>query len=305
MRRSTWGGLLAVLLLAGAACGPGGSGGPPPVTSLAEGTIPCRPAARPAATGTPRFTPPTRLEGGVAVLPLVFSDGTTAELRYPPALDLAGAGVWPGTSGALGKDPATGRDLLVVPGDAAGLTAGAAPVACYWGAGRGQVELWRSQDPDVRFWLVFRFGAWTVALWDGNAERLMGHQERAAWARSLVGRETGKGWLLLRGRRPLRLGAEHEGDVQLRLGDLSPRAVLLWPVRCRPLRRPGATTIGGHAVDLEVGRGWWFASYCLPEAPMEVHVYDSDGAFGRAVIEGLRVRDVRHAFPPGRYHIVP
>jgi hypothetical protein len=283
--------LLAALLLAGAACGPGGVG-PPPATSPPEGTVPCRPSARPAATGTAGFTPPTRQEGEVTVLPLVFPDGTTAELRYPPELDLARLGVWPGTSGALGDNPGTGRDLLAVHGDLAGLTAGAAPVACYQGVGRGQVELWRSQDPGVRYWLVFRFGAWTVALWDGNAGRLLGHRDRAAWARSLVGRETGSGWLVLRGRRPLKLGPEHEGDVRLRLGDLSPRAVLLWPVRC------------GHAVDVDVGREW-FASYCLPDAPMRVHVHDSDGAFGRAVVEGLQVRDVRHAFPPGRYHIVP
>jgi hypothetical protein len=290
--RRTGRGLLAGLLLAGAACGAGG-GGPPPATFMAEGTMPCRPSAPPAAAGTPGFTPPTRREGGVAVLPLVFTDGTTAELRYPAALDLAGLGVWPRTSGALGKQPATGRDLLILHGKPEGLTAGAAPVGCYQGADRGQVELWRSQDPEVRYWLLLRFGGWTVALWDGNAERLMGHRDRAAWARSLVGRETGGGWLLLRGRRPLRLGAEHEGDVQLQLGDLSPRAVLLWPVRCER-RRP----------ELDAGRSW-FASYCLPDAPMRVQVYDSDGAFGRAVVKGLQVRDVRHAFPPGRYHIVP
>jgi len=264
------------------------------VTSHAEGTIPCRPSARSAATGKARFTPPARRESEVAVLPLVFTDGTTAELRYPPELDLARSGVWPRTSGALGKDSATGRDLLIIYGDAEeGLTAGTAPVACYQGADLGQVELWQSQDPDVRYWLLFRFGAWTVALWDGNADRLMEHRDRAAWARSLVGRETATGWLVLRGRRPLRLGAEHEGDVQLQLGDLSPRAVLLWPVRCEP-RRP----------DLDAGRSW-FASYCLPNAPMRIHVHDSDGAFGRAVVQGLQVRNVRHAFPPGRYHIVP
>jgi hypothetical protein len=109
---------------------------------------------------------------------------------------------------------------------------------------------------------------------------------------------------VLGGRRPLRLGPEHDGDVQLQLGDLSPRAVLLWPVRCEPRRAPDATVIGGHAVDVEVGSGW-FASYCLPKAPMQVHVYDSDGSFGRAVVEGLQVQGVRHAFPAGRYHIAP
>jgi hypothetical protein len=304
-RRSIGRGLLAVLLLAGAACGPDGGGRPPPAATLAEGTVPCRTSAGPAATGNARFIPPTRRAGEVAVLPLVFPDGTTAELRYPPSLDLARLGVWPGTSGALENDPGSGRDLMAVHGDAAGLKAGTAPVACYRGAGGAQVELWRSQDPDIRYWLLFRFGAWTVALWDGNAGRRMSHLDRAAWARSLVGRQTGSGWLLLRGRRPLRLGADHDGDVRLRLGDVNPRAVLLWPVRCRPSWRPGTATIGGHAVDLAGDRRSWFASWCLPDAPMAVHAHDSDGTFGRAVIQGLQVRDVRHTFPPGRYHIVP
>jgi len=129
------------------------------------------------------------------VLPVVFPDGSTAELRSPRELDLASLGVWSRTSGVLGKDAATGRDLLILYGNAKGLTAGKVPVACYQGADRSQVELRRSQDPEVRFWLLFRFGAWTVALWDGNAGRLMGHQDRALWARSVVGRETeGAGW---------------------------------------------------------------------------------------------------------------
>ena len=304
--------LAVALLLSGAACGPASPGpsqppqtaAPPAATARAEGTIPCRPSVQPEVTGKPRFTPPTRRAGDTAVLPVVFPDGSTAELRAPPELDLASLGVWPRTSGVLGRDAATGRDLLIVYGNAEGLTAGKAPVACYQGAGRSQVELVHSQDPDVRFWLLFRFGAWTVALWDGNAGRLMGHQDRAVWARSLVGREAEGGWLVLRGKRPLRLGAEHDGDVQLQFGDLSPRAVLLWPVQCEPGRGPNTTMIGGHAVDLDVGQQW-FASYCLPKAPMAVHVYDSDGSFGRAVIQGLRIQRVRHAFPAGRYHIVP
>src|SRR5918995_2325417 len=199
--------LAVALLLSGAACGPASPGpSQPPQTAVpraatagAEGTIPCRPSVQPAVTGKPRFTPPTRRAGDTAVLPVVFPDGSTAELRAPPQLDLASLGVWPRTSGVLGRDAATGRDLLIVYGNAEGLTAGKAPVACYQGAGRSQVELVHSQDPDVRFWLLFRFGAWTVALWDGNAGRLMGHQDRAVWARSLVGREAEGGWLVLRG----------------------------------------------------------------------------------------------------------
>jgi hypothetical protein len=304
--------LAVALLLSGAACGPASLGpsqpprtaAPPAATARAEGAIPCRPSVQPEVTGEPRFTPPTRRAGDTVILPVVFPDGSTAELNAPPELDLASLGVRARTSGMLGNDAATGRDLLIFYGNAKGLTAGTAPVACYQGADRSQVELRRNQDPGVRFWLLFRFGAWTVALWDGNAGRLMGHQDRALWARSLVGRETEGGWLVLRGKRPLRLGPEHDGDVQLQLGDLSPRAVLLWPVGCEPRRGPDTTMIGGHAVDLEVASGW-FASYCLPKAPMAVHVYDSDGSFGRAVIQGLRIQGVRHAFPAGRYHIVP
>jgi hypothetical protein len=222
--------LAMALLLTGAACGPANPGpsqpprtaAPPAATARAEDTIPCRPSVQPEATGEPRFTPPTRREGDTMALPVVFPDGSTAELRAPRELDLASLGVWARTSGVLGKDAATGRDLRIAYGNAEGLTAGEAPVACYQGADRSQVELWRSQDPEVRFWLLFRFGAWTVAIWDGNAGRLMGHQDRALWARSLVGRETEGGWLVLRGRRPLRLGPEHTATCSCSSGTSAP-----------------------------------------------------------------------------------
>jgi hypothetical protein len=295
--------LAAAVLLACAGCGPAiprssrpsGPVAPQATAASGAGTIPCRPSARSAARGQPRFAPPTRREGDAVVMPVVFPDGTTAELRYPPELELARLGVSARISGVLAGDPDTGRGVEIVYGDADGLTAGTAPVACYQGTDGGQVELWPTRDPELRFWLLFRFGAWTVAVWDGNAGRLLGHRDRARWARSLVGRQTGRGWLVLGGRRPLRLGADHDGDVQLQLGDLSPRAVLLWPIRCTSRARP---------IPSRLGRDW-FASWCLPAAPVAVHVYDSDGSFGRAVVQGLQVGDVRHARPPGRYRIVP
>jgi hypothetical protein len=304
--------LAVALLLSGAACGPASPGpsqpprtaAPPAATARAEGMIPCRPSVQPEVTGKPRFIPPIRREGDTVVLPVVFPDGSTAELRSPLGLDLASLGVWPRISGVLGKEAATGRDLRIVYGNAKGLTAGKAPLACYQGADRNQVELMHSQDPEVRFWLLFRFGAWTVALWDGNAGRLMGHQDRAMWARSVVGRETEGGWLVLRGRRPLRLGAEHDGDVQLRLGDLEPPSGLAvaGPVRAQATPRCHVDRWAGR----RPGRGQPVVRELLPaQGPMEVHVYNSDGSFGRAAIEGLQVQRVRHAFPAGRYHIVP
>jgi DNA-binding beta-propeller fold protein YncE len=275
------------------------------VDLLDSGTVvPCEPAEDDVPAERP-FVPPVHGEDGMEVMPVVFSDGTRAELVYPPELDLAGLGVVSRTSGALRGDPSSGRDLLIVHGNADALKAGEAPVACYEGAGGRQAELWKAHDDDVvRFRLFFGLGSWTVSLWDGNAGRLMTDEQRADWARSLVGEETDTGWLVLRGLPPLRLGAEYEGDVQLQIGDLSPRAVLLWPIRCEPYAGEDAARIGGHAVSLDVGQEW-FADYCLPEAPMEIHVYDDDGSYGRDVIEGLEIRGVQHAFSPDRYSIVP
>ncbi len=43
--------------------------------------------------GTPEaFIPSTHTENGLEVLPITFPDGSTAELVYPPALDIAGMG---------------------------------------------------------------------------------------------------------------------------------------------------------------------------------------------------------------------
>lgn len=47
------------------------------------------------------FVPATHREGDRVVLPIAFPDGTTAELVYPPELDIAELGLIPYTSGAL------------------------------------------------------------------------------------------------------------------------------------------------------------------------------------------------------------
>jgi hypothetical protein len=60
------------------------------------------------------FVPATYREGHRVVLPVVFTDGTRAELVYPPDLDIAGLGVFPYGSGRLrGNSPTPGRGDLV------------------------------------------------------------------------------------------------------------------------------------------------------------------------------------------------
>jgi hypothetical protein len=49
--------------------------------------------------------------------------------------------------------------------------------------------------------------------------------------------------------------------------------------------------IAGQAVDLEVG-SQWFASYCLPKAPMEVH---STTRMGPSLMLGSRAGDAELA----------
>jgi hypothetical protein len=253
------------------------------------------------------FDPPTHLEGDRVVMPVTFSDGSTAELTYPESVDLAGLGALARTEGHLDGAPETGRDLTIVPGDAGDWTNVGAPTACYQAPDGVHAELRPTRDdPDVRYYLLFRFGPWTAFTWDGNAGQGMTDEQRALWALSLEPVITGDGWPVLETAEPLRLGAESFGDVQLEFGNVGERGVLMWPVGCSPREDDHTEAIGSRSVSLsrEAGAGQWFADWCMPEGPMIVHVY-ADRAFIVSLAEGLEVRDVRLAYPADRYHIVP
>ena len=93
---------LAFGILVAASCAkpPGGSS-PPATTSTGVDA---------AAEGDSGFVPSTHVEGGSVVMPITFPDGTTAELVYPPELDLSGMRVQPYSSG---YGPGFSRDFLV------------------------------------------------------------------------------------------------------------------------------------------------------------------------------------------------
>jgi hypothetical protein len=135
------------------------------------------------------FIPPTYREGDRVVMPVTFPDGSTAELVYPPHLDLASMGVRPYIVGC-------GRDFnffyrydpyeMEYDGDR--------PLGAYQGAEGSEVTLWKGRH-GVDLYLRFRFGDWTVLMYDytdGLTER-----QRAACTRAVHGRQTTEGFLVL------------------------------------------------------------------------------------------------------------
>jgi hypothetical protein len=250
-----------------------------------------------AAPGQKRFVPPTYREHDRVVMPVVFPDGSTAELVYPPSLNLASLGlsaaqIWGRLSGNAGSD----RDLWITygPVDAENVS-GDHPIECYRGV-HGQVEVWRS-GPDWRSEvpeLVYvPLGAWTARIEEGYGGDFLTKSEREQWASSLGLEETASGWPVLRESPDTALGAEHWGHVELMMGNLEP-GILLFPVECEE---------GGISEDVH---GDWFANLCFADGPMTVHVYGGDNEdFVRTAAGELRVRNVHLAFPADRYHIVP
>jgi hypothetical protein len=166
------------------------------------------------------------------------------------------------------------RDFAVFhQGSAAYLFEGRSLAERYEGAEGGTVEYWQArQQPDF---LVFRFGAWVLAVWDRG---YMTQKDKALWARSLLGRESAEGYLVLTARAPLRLAraGEHAGP-ELMFGDSLRRSVLLFHTPCRGRR---------------VSRSSWFSSWCVPTADVRVHVY-GPRRFANAVEAGLRIRMLR------------
>lgn len=249
------------------------------------------------------FTPPTHTQGDRTVMPIVFSDGTSAELIYPPELDLSSLGVSVlRTSGLIGDETGSGRGVDIrygVPPEDG--KQGDQPSACYEGA-HGQVEVWETGDKVVPQYMYVPLHSWTAAIFDGNVGRFLTEAQSEAWATALTAEQHEDGWVIVRPENELRLGTQYHGDVKMELGNLSERALILWPIQCRANAREDPSDV--HIQYGEVGGGQAFASWCDERGPMEVHVY-ADEAFIRNVAANLEIRNVQHAYDPDKYHVVP
>jgi hypothetical protein len=154
------------------------------------------PAAPPTPSQAPNaIVPAVRTEGGKAVLPVTFVDGTTAEVVYPKALDLASLGVRPGGSAELVGSCA--RDFTFPPGGESWFAAAGRPLKQFTGADEQPVVLWPGRSNDVGRYLVFHFGSWWMGVWDDAGGSTMTDEQLATWATHLRGRVTPDGFLVL------------------------------------------------------------------------------------------------------------
>lgn len=240
------------------------------------------------------FIPATHKERSKVVMPVTFPDGSTAEVLYPTALDIAAMEAQPYSSGSLRNCCA--RDFFVLYGAVPQAElAGDNPLKVFLGADGSPVEYWAvgadAHDPETDRWLIFTFGRWYVLVWDDAGA--MTDRQLSTWARSLSGRETGDGFLRLGSRAPLRLqkGSDHAGP-ELLFTDRRDM-VIFFVGRCQPdPKEDGKVVAIGGKTGPEAD---WFARRCFARQDMRMHVQTGERSFARQVINGVEVRNVNLA----------
>jgi hypothetical protein len=244
------------------------------------------PAAPPTPSQAPNaIVPAVRTEAGQAVMPVTFLDGTTAEVVYPKALDLASLGLRPGGSAELVGCCA--RDFTFPPGGESWFAAAGRPLKQFTGADGQPVVLWPGRSNDVGRYLVFHFGSWWMGMWDDAGGSTMTDEQLATWATHLRGRMTPDGFLVLQAVSPLRLAGPGPAATapHLAFGNQNDRSVTLTVEPCEiPTER---STDGARH----------YAKVCHPESSISVEA-QGDRRFVEAVLNGLQVRNVRVAGRP-------
>ena len=233
-------------------------------------------------------------------MPVTFPDGTTAEILYPPDLDLAGTNIQPYTSAVA---PAgVSRDFVIDYGRVDEVLKGWGEVEVlteYPDGREGSVGFWRTPDSD---YLAFQFGSWTVLVYDYQEPGArMSEEQRSLWATHLHGRETAGGWLILEAEPPLILAraGEHAGpQLQFVIPGKEFKEVLLFAGACTPIRagegfeEADVEFVDGVAVARTTDvHGEWYALWCDPSVPIRVDVYGGkDETLIDTVVAGLEIR---------------
>jgi hypothetical protein len=227
------------------------------------------------------FVPPTRLEGDLVVMAVTFPDGRTAEILYPERLDLASGGVRAVSFAEPTQAPECAAILYAHHGTERVFHDEGTPEATYPGATEEPVELW---DPPANVypqaWLVFSFGSWRVGVPVQFSCR--DDDVLATWARSVTGRETSAGFLILDTKPPLRTYEPGDLDAPGLIFEADRFTVQVFSQACAPLDDGSVQQIGGK----EIRRSDGLAVWCLPEESVLVRIEGDD-----ELIDGL-IRDI-------------
>lgn len=247
-----------------------------------------------------KFVPDTTQQNRDVVLPVVFPDGSSAELAYPPGLKLAELGIQPAVSVGVERDRGRflhQRFLMITKTPLEVLRRDGEPLEIYRGP-TGRVTVWRPQDRKAvhRIFMHFRVGSWNVIVGDGNVGDFMGRKNRRRWASNLAGHETASGFPVLDPRPPLAF-ARGSGQPDIYLSTCF-RFLELRLERCKDLAGAKLATnqtseiVRGLTVQRNKTGGTFGANWCTASGALSVYVSDRSESFVDRVVEGLRVRNV-------------
>lgn len=155
--------------------------------------------------------PPTQIDGDRTALPVVFPDGTRADLSFSADLDLTSHGLAPYSSG---RSPGFDRDFFIRYGpvdEFAGEYSWELLETYLDGSGES-VGFYRIPDDEVDY-LAFQFERWLVLVYDyrlAASGPRMTDEDRSVWVENFYGTVTDEGFLVLEATPPLTLA--QEGD---------------------------------------------------------------------------------------------
>lgn len=244
------------------------------------------------------FHPESRVENGEIVMPLVFVDGSSAEVVALSELGIQRMTAAMYTAGGLGGVDRTMNFRYGSPGS----LFHEGPLETYEGYDGEPVEVWKGPPGD---WecpnLVFHFGDWFVGV--RTCQRELSVHDKEMWAGSLRGEVKRGGFLVLSADPPLVLQQTggHEGP-ELILGMDRANWIELEPGRCDPSDLPDEGDIrtmkdGTRVSFSRIGGGDsgiafnWFATWC-EDGLMRVQVSYAYEGFAVEAAEGFRLREI-------------
>lgn len=188
------------------------------------------------------FVPPTQIEDDRTVVPVVFPDGTRADLSFSADLDLTSHGLAPYSSGRI---PGFDRDFFIRygPVDEFAGEYSWELLDTYLDDSGESVGFYRIPGDEVDY-LAFQFERWLVLVYDyrlvASGPR-MTDEDRVIWVENFHGTVTDEGFLVLEATPPLTLAQEgdHAGP-QLSLHG-SDGGLTLYLADCESTDDPGRT----------------------------------------------------------------